>query len=1502
MSASLAVPLLTDDDLVETSVEIWCTERLTDVDAPTFAPPAEKEHVRHLIAANLAREIGTVRSLVAGEPEAWNRVAATLRADFSVVEAATPEQLDEAVGFALDALLPQLLFRTALPNAGGEITTGGDARRFPSTRGYLFTSSISDWIRFTALRVLDEPDDLSLLDDATALVARLTHAITELPEKQRTGLLLGIWRASQPARVIDALDHLLTQEFARNFATPHEAFGPVWTVLAGARPKDDIEAAQLLTERLPQQVNGQAVAASRSVARRKLVVDDPLFGPLLDLLLPYRSNRAASVESSGDERLEHFLRTAVRRRSLRIFSMVSPAECAQFGHDLPEYLRLDRSQIDADESWARRSVESHLGRCIACAQVRQKLDNLREHGSRELREPPPRDRFAPVVEDALLRLARAELQRPQRDAGGSTKVLRVLAGQEEVSAAARALIDGDHVAHDGAASADQPSAASGAIVLDVAEHEANDLPRLVTGAALTGRIEVADGSATLYLFGFDDARNGWGPELAVSVSHSSRKALPASGTVRDGGLIAQLEPGLVPPGSFRLEVAFPSGAATSLRDRAQRYATERDESFGHGRLGRALLAARKELAIRQDLGDPAALALAELGLGRILRGRGDRVGARRAFAAGIDAARAALVPGGDAADPHVADALGVLSDLERSLGHYHRDVGEFVAADEHYREAFAFAERLPASPERQDRGRRDRRARATMGIALTAQARRDFDTALTAIRMVFDMFPDDNARGRSRALRIEGDILWLRGRGADRDDAWRVFERAQQLLEGQQGNRVELAELGCSIGKGWHARGHHERALGWLAAALTGFRAAGRRASEADVIGKLGSVYHSLGRLEEANDSFTLAITIANELGERQLAGVWHTCRARVALDLAAEQRGDARETILRNAIKDAVAAREHRRDQYGHGIAADVQGRALAELDAFADARMAYMQALDLRIASGDERGKGFTWANLGRLAEAEAQAGIDREVKLRQALEFYDLAVARFQEYNAPQDQLLTEARRGLTLAACGERAAAIAQLEDVVARAEEQRLKAPNDSRVSYFSTVADIFAATATLLALTADPTEAGDADRGRALAVAEQGRARGLLDRAGQRGGSGVPAAAAKAMVSTALHRQRGERTTIVEYVLGEERSAAFVIDGGERIAVVALPGRQAIEGRAFELWAGLGYGALYGLGRLRHAHWLFDKLVRPVYDLVGETDRLLVAADGLLHLVPWAVLLESSPDGEDDPEPNDLAFRLRGPTRADAQAEARRQAREQTLPKLDWATLPYAVRRRTIAMIPSIAATDCLAAVHSPASLNHDVAVGDFTPAVATQQQLAGLYRKPLLARMDGVRLSFVTEALNDAGVVYLAGAQRARDGEGIVLGDGQLLRPADLSGGKHSPTRAVILNADLTLVANLVRGEGVAGVPWRMLERGVSVVIGALGPVTGASAPEFGRYLVEALVPSGPRGPEEQLDGVDALRVAQLRMLAEPRWAHPAHWGGYCAVSSGRLAADAGT
>ena len=490
--------------------------------------------------------------------------------------------------------------------------------------------------------------------------------------------------------------------------------------------------------------------------------------------------------------------------------------------------------------------------------------------------------------------------------------------------------------------------------------------------------------------------------------------------------------------------------------------------------------------------------------------------------------------------------------------------------------------------------------------------------------------------------------------------------------------------------------------------------------------------------------------------------------------------------------------------------------------------------------------------------------------------AIEAFDVA-ATSSQYNVA---LHARRQRAASLVALGRFADARASLEEAVARIEAARARTPEDVRRGYLDRHAEVFRGLAALEIHVGGPEAAA-----RALAAAEAGRARALLDaihasqqEAAAAAPNPAPATAAASNPAAAPSKTEPDapalptvggprRTpaeiqaalppghTLIVYVADAQGLFAIRVTR-EAIVAMALPGagdRAALEERV-RFFRDLVAEADDARALEAPGAALYRDLLGPI---VGDrpAGTLIIAADGPLHALPFDALRV---EGRFLAERADVVFTPSGSLLA---AAARARAGEAVL---------------------------AVGAPVLPADLPPLPAAADELRAIA-----AALQSPPVTLAGAGATEAAVRAALGGFRVLHVATHAVLDDvipgHSGLVLsaaGDDDGRLRADEIYRLRFAGDVVVLSACRTGDGAASSSEGPLSLARAFLHAGAGAVVATLWDVDDRAGPAFMRELYRRLAAGRAVG----------VAVAETRRAMIARGAPPRTWAGY--VTIGRPAA----
>ncbi|HZS07890.1 MAG TPA: CHAT domain-containing protein [Blastocatellia bacterium] len=793
------------------------------------------------------------------------------------------------------------------------------------------------------------------------------------------------------------------------------------------------------------------------------------------------------------------------------------------------------------------------------------------------------------------------------------------------------------------------------------------------------------------------------------------------------------------------------------------------------------------------------------------------------------------------------------------------------------------------------RGDKAREARATNLLAVAS-----FYTGRTsrAINFFKRALPAADAADGVGALQINalsrtGALLLISGRY---EDALFFFQHGLRLSRQQKDQAGEVRLLG-QLGKVYAETADYAKATQYLHEALPLAQAQADRVAESGILRQLMLVEKGRG-----------APDAALQFGERALALTRRPVRSAGGMELlyqlgtvyAALDRQQKAAELFEQALK---LARELKRPRPAAFILGDFAATQLKSGDAVA-ARDSAAQALDmLRRSGGNKHLESRLWATL-----AEAQRALGQK---EEALTSYRAALAALEQ------------ARALSIPTEISRAGIVASRQQVFAGAIELLLSL---ARPEEAFDVAESYHARAFLDVL----AEAG-LDSMNELNPAEQAQEDQLFDRI-----SGIQkelwqpevtaereeqlerqlAEAENALELFRLEQRRADpryarakappplphervaaevldsETALVEYVLGDKQSFAWVVFRGRVSSVRLAPGSELTEAVAAYRTAAAGkvssQAAAQAIAKLKaQSQPLYQKLFQPLEPYLVAARQLIIVPDGALAWLPFEALA-----GE---------------------------------PKHPAAVAPYLIERFAISYAPSASALAALRALRQNAAEAKGIVAfgdpvyvgsdsGEAAPANAGQaergydfrrlpytrtevNEIAALFppaeRRVFLgtaAQEQSVKtepltryryVHFATHALIDEeyparSMIVLSAAADSKEDGALQMSEVMRLRlNADL----------VTLSACRTGLGRLLNGEGIIGLTRAFLYAGAESVVVSLWNVNDIAT----ATLMKGFYKNLRRG----LARDEALRQAKLELIRgrQQAWHHPYYWAAFVLV-----------
>ncbi len=659
----------------------------------------------------------------------------------------------------------------------------------------------------------------------------------------------------------------------------------------------------------------------------------------------------------------------------------------------------------------------------------------------------------------------------------------------------------------------------------------------------------------------------------------------------------------------------------------------------------------------------------------------------------------------------------------------------------------------------------------------------------------------------------------------------------------------------------------------------------------ATVLDDLGRLRFSTGDLAGAEAALRRSLALRERVygpaHPRVAVALHHLSFSRLAVGDSADAEALARRAV---SILEASSGTEHRRTADARmdlALALALSGRAAEAIPIAARAADAQDRDARLVLATGSEAQKRAIAAGLAPSTDALISLHLDRAPADPGAARLALTAILR---------------RKGRVLEAMASGFAALRRRLPVRGRALLERLSA-----VSTHLTARGALAGDAPL----------GAEDRARLDALAKErqqieGEISALSGAFQAEEGvltvddvaRALPGGAALAELIVYRPFQPGSRGA-----WGEPRYAAYVLGRDGSIAAKDLGATAPIDAAAARLLGALGDADL------RHdprpaARALDAVLFAPLRPLLGGAGAIFVSPDGPLNLVPLGALQDEQ--GRWLVERYDFTYLGAGRDllRRDADEDARD-------PPTVFANPEFGALGGSGAASPSGLSSPRLGFMPLPGSAREASAVAAAVPgsrvllgAAASEATLKavrgprvlhvashGFFLAPPrpLAAPRGLALTLtpaeLSAALSASSPLERSGIALAGANLGGAGGEDGILTALEASSLDLSGTKLAVLSACDTGVGEALRGEGVYGLRRALVMAGAETQVLSLWRIdTGAT-----RALMEHLYAGLAEGKAPS----EAMRAAELAMIADPATAHPNLWAGF--IVSGRWSAERG-
>lgn len=734
--------------------------------------------------------------------------------------------------------------------------------------------------------------------------------------------------------------------------------------------------------------------------------------------------------------------------------------------------------------------------------------------------------------------------------------------------------------------------------------------------------------------------------------------------------------------------------------------------------------------------------------------------------------------------------------------------------------------------------------------------------------------------------------------------SWRLaladYERALELQR-RVGDRLGEGRVLNNLGYGHLALGDTERAAEFLQQAIALRRAVDDKSGQAVTLNNLGTLYQLQGNPAKALEFRRWALDLRIQLGRQRDAALTRIWMAR---DLRSLGRTEEALSQLDSAMAELEALGDRRFLSHGWTD----RGRLLMDRGQLVQAQAALRRGLVLQLELDDvwaevesrvalaevEHRRGRATSALQHCLEAmDRLEGLRREVPspelranfLHAKGRVYELAVKVAMDLHRTQPDKGWD-RQALTLSERRRSRALIDLLRGVTSDPEPSPESLDRESSETVRQRLNLL---EARRLRLGSRPGRQAERD---ALA---QEVARWTDELTRLQGAEEVSTLAPTVDADT-IQQLLGDDTALLEIALGDEQSVLWWVTR-EVIESHPLPPRRDLDNLAKDLHRELAIlelgatgAAAAGLGEE-----LSDILLGALSQRLKEHrgGRLLVVPDGALHYVPFAVLrLPGSADLLVHHHP--VAHLPSASMLAvwQGQGQTRGGLRMDSLAVLgDPVFGPNDPRWR------SAASQDTSPRSASPRSAWHRLASSGREARVITE--LAAPRSVELALGFDASLERLASRGVEQADIVHLAthgvidANQAGRSGLVLSTWDTEgRPRPGFLD----LPTiHALRWRADLVVLSGCrtawgkeLRGEGLMGLSHGFLQGGARTVVASLWPVDDAATSRLMEAFYGALL-------HDALPPADALRRAQLELLASAEYRDPFYWAGFIAHGRGR-------
>ncbi len=724
---------------------------------------------------------------------------------------------------------------------------------------------------------------------------------------------------------------------------------------------------------------------------------------------------------------------------------------------------------------------------------------------------------------------------------------------------------------------------------------------------------------------------------------------------------------------------------------------------------------------------------------------------------------------------------------------------------------------------------------------------------------------------RGQGLVAQQIFAWLelgtaRGENAEPAAALGAFEQALSLAREIEDRSEEATALN-NMALLLEREGRMQEALTLFRQVFVLYEGAGRRDWAALALRNLGFVHILLGQLEEARETLDRALRY-QEPGD--LRG-----KAVVLLHLGWIDYLEEQPSAALERYAEALALSRTARDRANAAGALDRQGTVYLALGRVDEALLAHREALAIFREIGQLQAAAHVEANLGWLYLHRGD--------LERAARFFEPPLRAFRSGSDSHGEASTLYLGARIARRQGRLDEARGRVEEVLRIVESHRLASTDRAvRIRYLSSRYEYYEFYIDLL-MELEASEPGQGHAAAAVDAVERSRARSLLEqltRAGVR--REVPAPLGLARIQ---HEMLDEQTLLLVYSLGRERSFVWAVTSSSMTSHILAPADR-IEGLATRYHRSLSRSQA-SASRMQAelaAVALSEELLAPVTSRLVR-DKIVVMADGALHLVPFGALPNPDPAGKASAAPLIAEHEVVYVPSASVMMSLRRSAAPPGRGVAVLADPPFSrADPRVPASTVSVRAASGFGRLDRLDQSGREAEeIRALVPRGTPHLEALGFEaRRELVVggELNGYAiLHFATH-----GLLHTEHPERS----GLVLSmfdqDGQPIdgtfRVREIYDLELSAD-LVVLSACRTALGRRFRGEGVLGLPRAFMYAGVPRVVVSLWDVGDEATADLMQRFYRGVL-------QEGLSPAAALREAQLSLLAERRWQAPFYWAAF--------------